>query len=154
MSNASVANATIITNLEALKAAVLAQPDAEFDLSQYRQDRYTCGTLYCTAGLAASMPLFQEQGMGFRPFLGARFMVTVNGSDIRDNDTDTDALFGENAWKRLFAAYGDAEGEDAKEMHKQTSDGYIDWESELFPHKEVAVQRLERQIAAMKGAQA
>ncbi len=47
-------------NLLTLIAAIEAQPETQFDLSSFVSEN-DCGTIYCSAGLAASMPFFMDQ---------------------------------------------------------------------------------------------
>jgi hypothetical protein len=53
---------TIRENLLALRAAIERQPERLFDMSTFSTPTI-CGTFYCSLGLAASMPFFNEQGL-------------------------------------------------------------------------------------------
>lgn len=123
----------ILRNLKTLHAAVEQQPEALFDLSAYKQE-LSCGTLFCSAGLAASMPVFQAQGMGMDRD-GQRFVVTVYGVDILYAH-GIDKLFGEEAWDNCFAT-GD--------------EGYRDSDAPLgaLKDKQLALWRLEKQMEAV-----
>lgn len=96
---------TIRKNLEVLAEAIKAHPAELFDLSKYMQVK-DCGTLYCSAGLAATLPHFQQQGMR----IDEDRDVYVDGEFIAfspaDGSSPTDVLFGTRAFYRLFAGYG------------------------------------------------
>jgi hypothetical protein len=49
-----------LENLKVLAAAIEARP--ELDLSFWANER-SCGTIYCAAGLAATLPYFRDMGM-------------------------------------------------------------------------------------------
>lgn len=51
-----------LENLHVLRDAVAAEPEHLFGLATY-EDHTHCGTLHCTAGLAATMPYFQAMGL-------------------------------------------------------------------------------------------
>lgn len=90
-------------NLEILLAAVEAQPETLFDLDAFRQDE-PCGTLYCTAGLAATLPYFQCLGLKLDDTC-VWTEVTGKGVDVIDGGGDY--LFGENSWYNLFTPPGE-----------------------------------------------
>lgn len=129
-----------LANLFTLLGAVQAQPEEAFNLSSYCEKR-TCGTLFCTAGLAATLPHFQAQGMALATIpYGTGFMVEVNGDDV-DETEDTNELFGDDAWANLFAARGDGSRDYDFDLNYAMTD------------KQLAVKRIEAQIEAIqKGA--
>lgn len=135
----------IITNLETLLSAVEAQPESLFDLSGYKQVE-PCGTLFCTVGLAATMPFFQEQGVEMRPVATNANLgeVFINGQNAwRFNVAPP--LFGPNAFGNLF------EPADCGNLDDLL--GYED-DGENAPNmtdKELAIARLRKQLEIVKG---
>lgn len=136
-------NELILNNLRLLYSAVEAHPEEIFDLSSYKQES-SCGTLFCTAGLAASMSVFQAQGVGWkRQFCNDAdnygddwHYVTVDGIPIYET-TAADYLFGTNSFENCFAA---------------NSMGARDWDGfgyEEVPDKQLALWRLEQQIESV-----
>lgn len=133
-----MSTATIIENLNTLAAAIVAYPEKLFDLQRYRL-KEDCGTLYCSAGLAASMPFFQEQGMTFDEGCGD---VLVGGVFIAQSVARLDELFGPDAFDVLFCAYHSGmydtrliiKIEDSKETNDPVT------------HKELALERIAKQI--------
>lgn len=120
-------------NLEVLLAAVKAQPEELFDLGNYKQYA-PCGTLFCTAGLAASIPFFQEQGMELVSHgSGGNFSVHVDNTHI-SYAPKTNTLFGNDAFEELFQPNG-----------LGFSDSTIS-DDEGMPDKELAIARLEKQL--------
>lgn len=152
-----MSNATIVSNLEALLAAVEAQPESQFDLSYFRhdsEDENVCGTLFCTVGLACTMPRFQAEGYELiatpKNYDPGKFTyhVEVHGTDVRDSDA-SDAAFGTGAWFSLFTPAGDGLF-DTDLGYKVSGD---DYEGNMTD-KELAILRLKKQIDYMKGEQA
>ncbi len=138
----------ITTNLQTLLAAVEAQPEQNFNLTRYKDEDSACGTLFCTAGLAATLPTFQEQGLSLVEVDSfsrrKRYMVLVNGYDV-DETYDTDAIFGSDAWSNLFATFG----------HGCRDDGFITKDENgdsIQTHKELAILRIKAQLAAVEAA--
>lgn len=133
-----MSTATIIKNLNTLAAAIVAYPEQLFDLQRYRL-KEDCGTLYCSAGLAASMPFFQEQGMTFDEGCGD---VLVNGIFIAISVTGLDKMFGSDAFDVLFSTYHsgmyDTQLIIKIEDSKETNDPVT--------HKELALARIAKQI--------
>lgn len=144
-------DALIAANLSVLLEAVKTQPENLFALSRYSQVK-ECGTLFCTAGLAATMPYFKEQGMELKqPYKNDVTLVYINGIEVDDLDV-ADSLFGEDAWTRLFATYGHGD------FDADTDSAYCDWRlfgrwnnqtepEHLVTDKTLAIARLERQLA-------
>lgn len=132
----------ILSNLRLLRSAVEAQPEKLFDLSNYKQES-KCGTLFCTAGLAATMPEFQEQGMGFRPLPAApwKCIVTIGDEDIDDWGVAA-PLFGDKAWDACFAGRADGLFDD-----EYPGDLYG---GSFVTDKQLALWRLDAQIEAVE----
>jgi hypothetical protein len=130
-------NDKIISNLFLLRDAVAKYEPKLFDLSSYKKER-ECGTLYCTAGLAATLPVFKEQGMILQAAGFDCSMVRVNGHDI-DDDGIADGLFGEDAWRTCFAPRGEGKYDD------DFQGLYVDSD------KELALWRLSQQISIVAG---
>lgn len=137
----------IIQNLETLIEAVEAHPEDHFNLSRFKQET-ECGTLFCTIGLAATMPYFQEQGLelvNITPRFSERqvFDVRINGGHSYEAML-VDPLFGPNAFGRLFDPAGLGSLDEVL--------GYVD-EDELgntiqpnMTDKELALARLRNQV--------
>lgn len=139
-----MSNQTILTNLEVLLAAVKSQPEALFNLSSYRNDT-ECGTMFCTAGLAATLPHFNAQKMrwGVDAFDDPTVLI---GSGSVGDDEKTDPLFGQNSWYNLFSTFGSgSRDEDLGAVNDigERVGGYT--------HKELAILRIEAQIETVKG---
>jgi hypothetical protein len=132
-------NDKIISNLFLLRDAVAKYEPKLFNLSSYKKVR-ECGTLYCTAGLAATLPAFKEQGMALQADGWDWSIVRVNGHDI-DDDGIADGLFGEDAWKTCFAPR--EEGKYDGNFPGLYDDSVTD--------KELALWRLSRQISIVAG---
>lgn len=156
-------NTTVVDNLEALLAAVEAQPETLFDLSSFRKDT-SCGSNFCTAGLACTLPRFQALGFklevtGERYGGGLMYTAKVGGlgvyqsvngeDDYGDEEADVaDFALGEGAWQNLFKMSGDG-ALDAELGY------YYNWESNTanMTDKELAIARLKEQIELVKGEQ-
>lgn len=144
---AAATKAAQLDNLEVLLAAVQAQPETLFDLSKYQQ-KTTCGTMFCTAGLATTLPHFQALGFTMatgpssysdRPFTG----VKVGANWIFDRGV-VSKHFGA-VFDDLFSPAGCSDTDDDL--------GYL-YDSDScvanMTDKELAVARLKRQIAKLK----
>lgn len=128
-----------LANLYTLLGAVQAQPEKQFDLTRYCDDTdNVCGTLFCTAGLAGTLPFFQSQGMVLAKKRWG-FMVEVDGVDV-DETPKTDDLFGDSAWYNLFASRGDGDRDEDIAVASRTH----------LTDKELAIARIEAQIEAIK----
>jgi hypothetical protein len=132
----------VLKNLFTLLGAVQAQPEANFDLSSYAR-KEPCGTLFCTAGLAASLPHFQSQGMALIPWSTNTFMVEINGLDIDVREADTDKMFGPDAWYSLFATYADGRRDESLGSGSYGS-------GRAMTDKALAIARIQAQIAAVE----
>lgn len=133
--------ATQIENLEALLTAVQSHPEALFNLNYWRQEE-PCGTLFCVAGLAATMPKFQALGLNW----SKNGDPTFNGVNMWQGGGDE--LFGNDSMHELFATSGE---------------GYIDRDLDLeyeedeygdpvmdCTDKELAVARIKDRITTYK----
>lgn len=136
----------IIDNLEALLTAVKAQPENLFDLDAWMMET-SCGTAFCVAGLAASMPRFKALGMSWNenewPMYGGKDMWDGGG----------DALFGERSMRELFEPANSGTfdfdlGLPAEEDDED--DGYGSYTVLKCTDKELAIARLEHRIATYK----
>lgn len=140
----------VINNLTTLLAAVEAQPETLFDLQQFKQTK-PCGTIFCTVGLAATMPHFTEQGLGltqYYPGTDGGYYVSLNGMHMceDENEEALEAMFGPEAFEHLFQPAGEGM-KDAAYGLEQTFD---DWEDEVIDSnmtdKQLAVVRLQQRI--------
>lgn len=142
----------IVMNLESLLEAVKEQPEELFNLNSYKREA-ECGTLFCTAGLAATMPEFQEQGYDFCVKYDSVFLVTVNGAEVTSS-TVVDPAFGEQAFDQVFSMRGGSSF-DEKYMDSVYDDLYEEHRLKMKPRDEVsdkvvAINRLEQQLAIYK----
>lgn len=138
----------IINNLQTLLEAVKAQPETLFDLSMYTQ-KQECGTLYCTAGLAATMPYFQAQGMEIKGNGHGGIFVYIGGGFITETER-TAEMFGADPWDRLFATYGHGDFDsyfDPEYTDYLEDDDAYDAPEKAMSDKTLAIARLERQLA-------
>lgn len=138
----------IITNLETLLAAVEVQPEGLFDLSMFKQDS-SCGTLFCTIGVAACLPHFQAQGLEFGRVQGNNKEVVLINGYAAYNRGVADPIFGPNAFDHLFepAGLGGFDGDEDID--------YDDYSDDMpnMSDKTLAIARIEKQIQLVKGAQ-
>lgn len=86
---------TIKENLTVLRAAIVAYPEHKLSLKHY----HTCGTIFCAAGLAATMPYFTNQ-IGVEPPDPKKDSYDI--SDIASTLADLPELWGEDSFLRLF----------------------------------------------------
>ena len=84
-------NQSIINNLEILSAAVEAQPEPMFNLRRFKNET-ECGTLFCTVGLATTIPHFQELGFKMVEEYPKWFMVQVGDDAIYDEGVSEEYL--------------------------------------------------------------
>lgn len=144
-------NAIIINNLKTLLAAVEAQPESQFDLSFYKKEE-ACGTLFCTIGLAATMPHFQALGYNFKSFQNRSggFVYFVNKDDEEVTYTDiTDEDFGDGAFEALFAPASRGTTDEAL-GYEAICDDDGDRIGANLSDKELAVKRLENRISFLE----
>lgn len=88
---------TIKENLLALRSAIVAEPEDLFDLHEYI-DTTPCGTLHCSAGLAATMPFFIKQLSKFSQTLD----LHLRAEDL----SDSAEMWGPAPFIRLFERAG------------------------------------------------
>lgn len=140
----------IATNLTTLLTAVLAQPEEAFNLDVFKSET-PCGTLFCSVGLAASMPYFQELGFGFEArtmYDGeTSFYVTLDKENIMDERERLDVVFGENAFNRLFKPAADGVWDTDIGVIEDGDYARLD----TLTDKHIAVERLLKQIAIHEG---
>lgn len=100
-------NQEAIRNIEVLRDIVAAYPETNFNLSTWSDYREECGTLYCTAGLAACQPYFNMKGLS----LCAAGGLQLHGESIwsDDNMEKLDGIFGDDSFHKLFDTRGDGQ---------------------------------------------
>lgn len=138
-----------LANLYTLLHAVRLQPESGFFLNRFRKDT-ECGTLFCTVGLATTMPRFQAMGLSLVKLGEERdafYKCELNGQDAYDNPELND-IFGERAFNRLFNST-EVGGFDAALGYSEEYNG-MSYEGNMT-HKELAIKRLEKQIAILEG---
>ncbi len=139
-------NQSIINNLEILTAAVEAQPEPMFNLSRFKSET-ECGTLFCTVGLATTIPHFQELGFHIVQLAPNWLGVNVDDEFIADEGV-SERYFGQEAFPRLFEAAGQGSQDSAL--------GYLDEDEAGYDiplnmtDKELALARLRLQIKELK----
>lgn len=133
--------ATQIDNLEALLTAVKAQPEHLFNLNYWRQEE-PCGTLFCVAGLAASMPKFQALGLNW----SKHGDPTFNGISMWNRGGDV--LFGDDSMNELFATSG--QGHNDCGLGLDYEDDENDDPIMECTDKELAIARIEDRITTYK----
>lgn len=132
---------TIRENLLALRAGVEAHPEELLDLAAYKQ-RNSCGTLYCTFGLATTLPHFRELGMYIdgNEAHGHSIHLQGEGEEGSRFADWPDRLFGEDAYDRLFQV------QDAGEFDRtENEDGLLDKNPRLTG-KQLALARIDKQL--------
>lgn len=120
---------TIRENLLRAIKLVEDEPVQLVDLDEYAKTT-PCGTLHCAAGLCASDPFFQAQGMTLDGF----GWLHTQPKDLPTDDLD--ALFGICAWQRLFNARACGTWDQ----------GWLDPEAGHISDKELALLRLNKQL--------
>ncbi len=149
----------IIENLQALLVAVEAQPESQFNLSFFKQDAdktdgEVCGTLFCTVGLACTMPRFQALGFALKAYPmhwkpgSFSYFAEVNGVDVLGTKS-SDAAFGANAYHELFEPAGD--GSLDAELGYAIFNEYEETQTATHTHKQLAILRLKHRIATYGG---
>ncbi len=132
----------VVYNLEVLTEAVEAQPEQNFDLRYFRTEG-KCGTLFCTVGLATTLPEFQNQGFTLEPYTSTVnvLVVKVNGEEVVSSGA-SDAAFGVDSYENLFSHRGTSEFDKSLGVlpaYEEVSD------------KTLALHRLNRQLDIYKG---
>lgn len=119
----------ILENLQVLKDYLEMVSPETVDLGNFH-----CGTTYCSLGYAATLPHFQGQGLELFQEGGYRYVFGVKYKGIEmshyQNHEKLDELFGVDAWHNCFTCAEDIYGK----------------------HKEIALNRLERQINSVLSA--
>ena len=138
-------NVQVIENLEALLTAVEAHPESLFDLGTWKREA-DCGTLFCVAGLACTLPKFQELGLVWNKY----DVPTFNGSSMWDDGGDE--LFGPNSMNELFHASGSGTLDTKLGLDYEEDETYGDITMDCTD-KELAIARLKHRIAIYKGEQ-
>jgi hypothetical protein len=123
----------IIKNLNVLLEAVEAQK--ELNLDSYCTEEHGCGTLFCNAGLATTLPHFKRRGWKFDRYGD----VAVKGESVWSGG---DKDFGPDAFERLFEKFGEGEYD---HMYPRRKHGEPD-----CSHKKLAVWRLKLAIAMLE----
>lgn len=151
----------VVLNLERLIAAVEQHPEVEFNLDYFKVDTMdcngnVCGTLFCTAGLATTLPEFKAAGFELvaRPnHHYPSYSVQVNGDHIVASE-DTDKTFGASAFRNLFAGRndGDFDKDHGGAVSVASDDIFANnWKiGEHVTDKELALWRLNKQLAIYK----
>jgi hypothetical protein len=130
----------ILKNLTKLRELVEATHEKQFNLATFRTD-HPCGTVFCAAGIAASDPYFQAQGLTLQPtgYITQPYELCLHDvgitASVPDNRTVVKGLskmFGRDAWNRLFVEWPGGIFDD------EFDDNLTD--------KELALTRIDRQI--------
>jgi hypothetical protein len=129
---------TIKDNLQRLIQLVKDHPKQNLNLDQFKTSELTCGTCYCSAGLAATDAQFLKRAQE-NCDIAADFLTLAN---FLSEDAKT---FGTNPWNRLFerAGHGAWDGAIIAQHRKMTA--------QPITHKQLALARLEKQLALYEG---
>lgn len=101
----------IMQNLEYLYWMIQSEPKKKIYMDQWTTEDPICGTLHCSLGLASTNQYFQTQGLKLRAGY-----IELNG----DADVERfDALFGPNAFNKLFDRATDTEERKFANNHKK-----------------------------------
>lgn len=123
---------TIKENLIKAIEIVSAYDQNLFNLNTYRFIG-DCGTILCSAGLLASHPFFNKQGLTFPPLALAPRKVGESSSMSKGDWTNE--MFGTDAYDTLFE-----------------QSGFGSWDDQFFkvypsiPDKQLALARFKRQL--------
>ena len=91
---------TVKENLQELHRVITEYPESKLDLGNYVKHT-DCGTIFCAAGLAATLPFFMDQ-IGMPPAT-----PEVGGfKSIASDLSDMSELWGEDGYNRLFTPHG------------------------------------------------
>lgn len=144
----------IINNLEILRAVVEAQPENLFDLGSFKKVE-PCGTLFCTLGLACTMPHFQQMGLSLKYDENFKYFEALVGDYSAYQSNEIDSIFGDNSFNYLFEPAGGSGVDDELGFDVDYED-YDDGDSvpQNMTDKTLALKRLDRQINIYKGEQA
>lgn len=130
---------TIQDNLQRLIQLVKAQPEQNLNLSRFRTNELTCGTCYCSAGLATTDAQFMKRAQAaYKAKYNEDTYDFLELANILSDDAET---FGDNPWDRLFDRAGQGVWDYLiiAEHHKTTA--------QPITHKQLALARLEKQLA-------
>jgi hypothetical protein len=130
----------VVMNLERLIAAVKIQPEALFDLRSFRETK-DCGTQFCTAGLACTLPEFNAQGLRWTGTI-----VKMDGRYLDDDESSIHKVFGTSAWENLFSMR-DIGNLDTSHPNYNEEDGVV---GSATTDKSLALWRLDWQLNAYK----
>lgn len=131
---------SIINNLRRAIAIVEAAPEESIDLETYRQDT-ECGTLFCAYGLLAQDAYFQGKGVILHPAPCGEWSRMGPNESLLHQLNKAAALFGPNAFYRLFAPYG------AGRLDRTLTDNG----KRAMSDKALVLARLRRQIESFGG---
>jgi hypothetical protein len=141
----------ILRNLHVALEIAKAAPVEKFNLAFFTNET-GCGTLFCLAGTISLYDYFQKQGMWIEKSECITHFVTAE--DVAPLDENGDkregamaALFGKDAYDRLFSTYGGGThdrmliADHGLPLSKGTS--HLGYQH----HKDLAIARLEYAIA-------
>ena len=157
-------NVLITMNLKELIAAVEAYPEELFNLETFTDKKLdekgnVCGTLFCTAGLATTLPVFQDIGFKLEARnngWGSGITACVDGVEVLSGGAD--ATFGTDSFDNLFdqrnsevdyshpaalSIFADEDEVDEEDDEKEVPAFITD--------KALALWRLNRQLAIYEG---
>ena len=87
---------TVKENLQELHRIITAYPDDQLKLQKY----HTCDTIFCAAGLAATLPFFMDQ-MGVPPAHPDDGNFNALACDL----SELEEMWGYNSFQRLFSVW-------------------------------------------------
>lgn len=149
-----------LQNLRVLREAVANEPAPKLYLDTWRikvdEGAPACGTLHCTAGLAATLPYFIEQGMGAHPDSGSPTFQRLGAAGTVEHffgryETPGEPYPDVGAMYCIFAAFecGEWDRELATAagaiLNVEAGEDYID--TDVMGHKKLALARLDKAIA-------
>lgn len=131
----------MVENLIVLRAAIQAHKANLFNLEAYTC-KTPCGTLYCSAGLATTMPHFQNQGMHLDD---SGDNVLVNGVGIANRKgIEINKLFGPDAFNNLFTWYGNSNYD--VELLELPEYQVLEYDHDVVSHQQLALHRIDKQL--------
>jgi hypothetical protein len=145
---------TPIENIERAIAIMQAVPEKDVNLAHFLVPAQgDCGTLACCAGWLAQDKFFQDQGMTLaevdRSFGTTSWCVVPQGTNQFPEDWEwLDALFGEDAFARLFEPYGCGEWDTS--IIAAYNDRLGEDEDGDPSDKELALERLRHQLNVLR----
>lgn len=154
-------NAHIAANLQLAIKVLETKTSAQTDLGSFQGIPNQCGTPHCAAGWLAQEPHFQELGMALGQNPGTRTrssiypafrMIVIDTKPELSPAPESfaqrfdflDRIFGDEAFDRLFACYGDGSNDqdivgDGVDLYERNENSKTD--------KDLALARLRRQLA-------